>query len=53
MMALMVIILLTSGVLFQAQFLVMLLVSTCPLQGQCDMGALLSCLAMGRALENN
>lgn len=34
-------ILLTSGVLFQARFLVMLLVSICPLQGQCDMGALL------------
>lgn len=38
MAALTIIILLASGVLFQAQFLVMFLVPVCPQEGQRDMG---------------
>lgn len=48
----MIIVLLTSGVLFQVWVLVMLLVFVCPTQGQCNMGALLGSIAMGRELEN-
>lgn len=41
MVALVIIFLLMADVPLQTWFLVMFLVSVCPLQGQCDLGALL------------